>query len=105
MEKGKLGCAIRKARIEHQLSQEELAELVDITPTHMKHIESEHRKPSLSVLFDLVSVLSISLDSLLIPEKSKENELFQKAMLLLGKCNDKQLKISIALLEALLKNE
>ena len=26
--------------------EEELAEAVQITPTHMKHIESEHRKPS-----------------------------------------------------------
>ncbi len=104
LDKGTLGNAIRRARMEHQLSQEQLAELVGITPTHLKHIESEHRNPSLSVLFDLVSILHISLDSLLIPDENKQHELFQNATLLLGQCNIKQLKIVIALLEAMLKD-
>lgn len=104
IQKGALGNMIRKARMEQQLSQETLAELVGITPTHLKHIESEHRKPSLKVLFDLVSILHISLDSLLIPEENKQQELFQNAILLLGHCDAKQLKIIIALIDAMLKN-
>ncbi|WWR16019.1 helix-turn-helix transcriptional regulator [Lachnospiraceae bacterium JLR.KK008] len=104
MEKGILGNAIRKARMDHQMSQEELAERVGITPTHLKHIESEHRKPSLPVLFDLVEILHISLDSLLMPEMDRQQELFRNATLLLGKCDIKQLKIVIALMEALLEN-
>ena len=35
---GILGTAIRNARQKHNLSQEQLAELVEITPTHLKHI-------------------------------------------------------------------
>lgn len=105
IEKGILGNAIRKARMEHLMSQEELAEMVGITPTHLKHIESEHRKPSLPVLFDLVEILHISLDSLLMPERDKQHELFQHATVLLGKCDIKQLNIVIALMEAMLKNE
>lgn len=104
IQKGALGNMIRNARMEQQMSQETLAELVGITPTHLKHIESEHRKPSLKVLFDLASILHISLDSLLIPAENKEQELFHNATLLLGHCNTKQLKIIIALIDAILKN-
>ncbi len=50
------------------MSQEKLAELLNITPSHLKHIESEHRKPSLEVLFKAVVLLDISLDALLFPE-------------------------------------
>ncbi len=104
LEKGALGNMIRKARMEKQMSQETLAELVGITPTHLKHIESEHRKPSLTVLFDLVSALHISLDSLLMPEENTQKALYQNASLLLAQCDAGQLRIVIALLEALLKN-
>lgn len=36
MEDGKLGGAIRAARLAQHISQETLAEMVSITPTHLK---------------------------------------------------------------------
>ena len=60
MEKGLLGNTIRQARIDNKYTQEELAEKIGITATHLKHIESEHRKPSIEVLFSLASELHIS---------------------------------------------
>jgi len=103
MEKGKLGNAIRKARIEKNISQEALAEIVGITPTHLKHIESEHRKPSIEVLFKLAETLNISLDSILFESESENEALNKKISLLLNKCSQKQLKIVQALLEAMLE--
>lgn len=50
LEEGILGNSIRTARIKKGLPQEQLAELAGITPTHLKHIESEHRKPSIEVM-------------------------------------------------------
>ena len=41
-----LGDTIRQARMDNKMTQEQLAEAINISPTHMKHIESEHRKPS-----------------------------------------------------------
>jgi transcriptional regulator with XRE-family HTH domain len=68
-----LGAAIRAARMEKSLSQEQLAELVGITPTHMKHIESEHRKPSVEVLFAIAAEFDLSLDDVLFPPKDNRN--------------------------------
>ena len=80
MKQGLLGNTIRQARIDNKLTQEQLAELVQITPTHLKHLESEHRKPSIEVLFALASVLHFSLDALLLTDETiqharRKNEL------------------------------
>ena len=45
-EKWELGEAIRAARMRRGLTQEALAELLDITPIHLKNLESARRKPS-----------------------------------------------------------
>lgn len=44
MKDGLLGDTIRRARMDNKMTQEQLAEAINISPTHMKHIESEHRK-------------------------------------------------------------
>jgi transcriptional regulator with XRE-family HTH domain len=101
LDKGELGSAIRAARLDKRLSQEELAELVGITPTHIKHIESEHRKPSLELLYRLVRTLNLSLDTLIFPER--EDATFSKTERLMRQCSDKQLRILHATIEAMLK--
>ena len=60
-----LGTAIWSARTTRGMTQEALAEQVEITTSHLKHIESGHRKPSVDVLFQLARALDLSLDSLI----------------------------------------
>ena len=57
---------LRKTR---GMTQEELAEQVDITTSHLKHIESGHRNPSIEVLFALAKVLDLSLDALIFDQR------------------------------------
>lgn len=61
----KIGQRIRKIRKAHGLSQEELAERVDISTTHMSHIETGNTKLSLPVLADIAAVLEVRTDDLL----------------------------------------
>ena len=103
MERGILGNAIRAARMEMGITQEKLAELVDITPAHLKHIEGEHRKPSIDVLFNLAQVLQLSLDNLLFPTNEYNSE-YHYAELLLKSCNEKELKLAIDLIKAIQNN-
>ena len=91
MEHGVLGEAIRAERLRKHYSQEKLAELVGITPTHMKHIESEHRKPSLDVLFRLVRALHLSLDDLCFPENDNNAAMYRRVARLLRSCDERQL--------------
>ena len=64
-----LGNKIRDARINHGMSQEYLAEILDVTPTHIRHVESSHRKPSIELLFQMCSLLNISLDALIFEDR------------------------------------
>lgn len=60
-----IGSRIRKHRKSVGMSQEQLAEAVGISTTHISHIETGHTKLSLSVFVRIASVLSISTDELL----------------------------------------
>ena len=60
-----IGQRIRKIRKAHGMSQEELAERVDISTTHMSHIETGNTKLSLPVLVDIATVLEVRTDDLL----------------------------------------
>ena len=64
-----LGTAIWNARKARGITQERLAELVNITTSHLKHIESGHRRPSIEVLFQLAKILDLSLDALIFEDE------------------------------------
>ena len=60
-----LGQQIRKYRKVHGMSQEQLAEKIGISVTHMSHIETGNTKLSLQVFVDITRALDISADDLL----------------------------------------
>ena len=64
-----IGQKIRKYRKEKGLSQEQLAEKVNISVTHMSHIETANTKLSLPVLVDIANVLQVQTDDLLYDHK------------------------------------
>jgi len=66
-----LGEAIRTARMRKGLTQEALAEMLDITPIHLKNMESSRRKPSVPMLFALMELLDFSVDALVFPEREE----------------------------------
>jgi len=66
----KIGQRVRKYRKAQGLSQEQLAEMVGISVTHMSHIETANTKLSLSVFVELARALNIQTDDLLSDVKS-----------------------------------
>lgn len=65
-----IGSRIRKYRWENKISQEELAETVGISTTHMSHIETGATKLSLAVLVNISLALNVSADLILNGDKS-----------------------------------
>ncbi len=98
----RIGIVIKKHRTENRKSQETLSEVVDITPTHLKHIESGHRKPSVEVLFDIFNELNISFDELSVEENS-EQEMRIKINKLLNKCEKKRLDLIYKIIKAIIE--
>lgn len=60
-----IGQRIRKIRKANNLSQEQLAEKVGISITHMSHIETGNTKLSLPVFVAIAGALSVQTDELL----------------------------------------
>ena len=69
---GKIGARIRKFRKARGYSQEFLAEKVNISTTHMSHIETGSTKLSLQVLVDIAGVLGVTTDALLFEENQQK---------------------------------
>lgn len=98
--------AIRNERKNKRITQEELAEMLEVSPTHVKHIESGHRKPSVEILFALAKVLNISLDEVVFPKKDTPRDATRgKIERLLDVSDEASLHFILSVLEALREKE
>ena len=74
----KIGQKIRKIRKAHGLSQEELAEKVNISTTHMSHIETGKTKLALPTIVKIANALSVSTDELLCDSLVQTQHVYDK---------------------------
>ena len=89
-----IGQRIRKFRKAHQLSQEELAERIGISTTHMSHIETGNTKLSLPVLVSLADALEVGTDDLLFDNTAvTRNSVINDLTNLLENCSIAQIKV------------
>ena len=89
-----IGQRIRKIRKAQNLSQEELAEKIGISTTHMSHIETGNTKLSLQVLVSLSEALEVRTDDLIFgSKKTNRNALIEEIVAELEECTSKQILI------------
>ena len=89
-----IGQRIRKFRKAHQLSQEELAEQIGISTTHMSHIETGNTKLSLPVLVSLAAALDVRTDDLLFDcVDAGQNAVLEELLSSFSDCSSQQLKV------------
>lgn len=62
--KERLGKRIQKLRKERGLTQEEMAEKLNISRTHMGHIEQGRKAPSLKLMDKIARVLKVKVQEL-----------------------------------------
>ena len=60
-----IGIKIKEARERAHLTQEDLAEIVDVSPTHMSVIERGVKTPKLDTFVRITNALGVSTDALL----------------------------------------
>lgn len=89
----KIGERIRKYRKDRNMSQEELAEQVGISVTHMSHIETGNTKLSLPVFVDIANVLQIQTDSLLKDELHGKVAITNELSDMLNNCDIQKAKL------------
>ena len=69
-----IGSKIKDARERAHLTQEELAEIIDISPTHMSVIERGVKTPKLDTFVKIVKALNLSADALLLDGMDQVND-------------------------------
>lgn len=66
MDLSPVGSRIKTAREKKKLTQEELAEMVDLSPAHISVIERGVKPPKLETFVRIANALDVSADSLLV---------------------------------------
>ncbi len=61
----KLGLRIKKIRTNRNLTQENLAQIVDCNPSHISNVENAYTKVSLMALLAIANALNTTIDYLL----------------------------------------
>ena len=96
----KIGQKIRKIRKAHGPSQEELAEKISISTTHMRHIETGNTKLSLPVFVGIAAALEVRTDDLLDEAAENTSICMNEIAETLEKCSAQEAKILLDILKA-----
>lgn len=97
----KIGQQIRKYRKAHNLSQEQLAEMIGISVTHMSHIETGNTKLSLPVFVKVAQVLEVQTDDLLSESTTARSNHYNDIFDILDTCTSTQVKVISDMIKAL----
>jgi transcriptional regulator with XRE-family HTH domain len=102
--KDKIGLRIKELRIKNKLTQEKLAEMVNIAPKHQSYVETGKNFPSAKLLENYAKVFKISEEELLTINHIKPvNELSKEISKILKNTNDSQKIIIYKFLKALVE--
>lgn len=71
-----LGGRIRQTRLDRGLTQAELAELADVSPPYVSHIERGVKTTSLDTLVRIAESLDTTLDSLLLGQQEADQNAY-----------------------------
>ncbi|MGF7012129.1 transcriptional regulator with XRE-family HTH domain [Lachnospiraceae bacterium PF1-22] len=97
-----IGQRIRKYRKAYNLSQEQLADKIQISTTHMSHIETGNTKLSLAVFVKIADALSVQTDALIYdaPQVNR-TAMTDEISDILNSCKPEELKIITDVIKSL----
>lgn len=94
------GKAVRKARLAHNLTQEQLAERVGIDRQTISNIENHKGNPKFEILFPLIRTLKITPSEIFYPEFQEENPGLHQLRALLADCTKEEAENLVAMSKA-----
>ena len=91
------GQAIKEARKAKGISRNQLADQMNIAPRYIASIENSGQHPSLQILYELVTLLDVSVDQFFFPKKEIDKSTQRRQLdSLLDDMGDKGLRIVTA---------
>lgn len=96
-----IGKRIKVARIRMESTQEQLADRVSVSPTHLSNIETGSTRVSLTTIVKIANALNVTVDDLLCDNLVKARPQFERDMQsLLDDCNDHEVRIAYKVAKA-----
>ena len=96
-----IGLRIKFARLKAKITQEVLAEKVEMTPAHISNIETGNTKLSLPTIIKIANALSVSVDELLCDNVVQSNHVFcREAQEILSDCTPSDIRILLDVLKS-----
>lgn len=97
-----IGRRIKIARIKADLTQERLAERVNVSPSHMSNIETGTTRVSLTALVAIANALSVTLDDLICDSLIQSRVQFEKDIAdILEDCSEYEIRMIADMAQAL----
>lgn len=97
-----IGKRIKIARVKAGLTQERLAEIVSVSPSHMSNIETGTTRVSLTLIVTIANALSVTVDDLLCDNIRKARMPFEKDIAgILEDCDEYEVRMIADMARAL----
>ena len=103
-----LGDVVRRARKEMDLTQNEVADLIDVDVRTIINIENYKGNPKMEILYPLVKALKIDARELFYPEMQRKSPSLRQLRLLVEDCSEEKAAAMIPVLQsvvAVLRNK
>ncbi len=98
----RIGKKIKEVRLEKKLTQEYIADIVDVNTSHISNIENNRVKVSLSTLVQICNALNITVDYILAEEyKQPSSAIEQEILHELNLCSDETKEQILKIVKAL----
>lgn len=94
-----LANAVRNARTEQGLSQEKLAEILNLDSRTILNIEAGRGNPKFEKLVALITYLKIPANNIFYPEVDSQNHNLQKLLTVLCDCSDSDIELLLPIVQ------
>lgn len=97
-----LGNAVRKARVQQNLTQGQVAERIGIDQRTVLNIENHKGNPKFEILFPLIRTLQIDPSEIFYPELKEESPALRQLQLLIADCSTGEAEDLVAMCKSVL---
>lgn len=97
-----LGDAVKQARIRLKLTQNEVADSIDVDSRTVLNIENYKGNPKMEVLYPLVRTLKIDAREIFSPEMLRDSPSLRQLRFLVDSCSEQDAAVLIPVVQAVL---
>lgn len=101
----KFGDLLRRIRTERGLTQQKMAEKIDLSIRQYQNLEANAQLPGYSVLKSIVEQLHVNPSELFFQKEAMPNPKLEEIQHLVSRCSEQQLEMLGALLKVMLNSE